>query len=447
MFTNTEKTDNPRELYLNLDDEKENAKYYYNEADKKYVFFTSKIVGRNYVLDESKVDTILKLYSNFDNAPFTSGQIAQRTSTPKKVVEFVIRSLGLNHSSLPFTDEKIKKQPETEPLVEELIIEKRASLEQKFERQDWKQTVQDAENWRIFQFNYKKIFDSVLEKWTPPKYEEVQTKTRKFGDKELILGCSDWHYGLVANGRYLYNQKEWNIELTKKSVQDYANQIVNHLEERNHQYKRITLAFLGDLLHGLDGFTDKGTKLEAHPLKEDQLEEAFNSTLQFINTILSVHNNIRVVAVPGNHSSFGDYFLLRMLSIYFKDDKRISFEITSKRFLTFAVKNNLFLMDHGYAPTAKSRLPAPGPGRENYLNNLFLAKPEKLKGYERFYYLSADQHHMESAELTNVETFMFSTLVGGCRHADNSGYKSRPRQSGLVVDEQGVKEFIHFFLD
>jgi len=424
----------------------DNKKYIYNQTDKKYVFYTETIVGKNFVLDDAKVDTILKLYSNFDKQPFTSGEIAQRTSTPKKVVEFVIRALGLNHSSIPFSDERIQESSK-DSLVEELVIEKRANIEQKFERRDWKETIADAEKWRIFQFNYKQVFDNVLSNWKPKEYVPVKTEYPKTGNKELIVGCSDWHYGLIANERYLYNQKDWDINLTKKSVQNYADQLVAHFKERNFPYNRVTLSFLGDLLHGLDGFTDKGTKLETHPLKEDQLEKAFDSVLNFIQTILTVIDNVRVLAVPGNHSSFGDYILLKMLSIYFKDDKRITFEITSKRFITFDVGNSLFLMDHGYAPTTKNRLPAPGTGRENYLNNLFLAKPEKLKGYKRYYYLSGDQHHMESSELTNVETYMFSTLVGGCRHSDNSGYKSRPRQSALVVDDQGVREFLHFYFD
>lgn len=420
--------------------------YTYNSKDKKFVFHTETSLGKNYVLDESKVDTILKLYSNFDKQPYTAGEIAQRTSTPKKVIEFVVRSLKVNHGSIPYTDEKIEESKEDE-LVEDLLIEKRANIEQKFERRDWKDTIADAENWRLFQHNYKKVFENTLDSWNPPKYVASKVSYPKTGDKELVIGASDWHYGLVASERYLYNQKEWNIDKTKEAVDQYANKLVDHITERGNPYKRVTLSFLGDLLHGLDGFTDKGTKLEAHPLKEDQLEEAYNSVLKFIQTLLTTIGNIRIVAVPGNHSSFGDYFLLKMLSIYFKDDKRLTFEITSKRFITFKIEKNLFLMDHGYAPTSRSRLPAPGTGRENYLNNLFMSKPGELHDIDRNYYLSGDQHHMESSELTNVETYMFSTLVGGCKHADTSGYKSRPRQSCLVVDKEGVKEFLHFYFD
>lgn len=424
----------------------EHKHYTYNSEAQKYVFHTEIFLGKNYVLDTSKVDTILKLYSNFDKQPYTAGEIAQRTSTPKKVIEFVIRALGMNHNSIPYTDEKIEVSDEN-TLVGDLLIEKRANVEQRFERTEWKNTQNDADSWRLFKYNYGQVFDDVIKNWNPPAYVPTQYTYPKTGDKELIIGCSDWHYGLVANERYLYNQKEWNIEETATSVKNYALQLCKHIEERGNPYNKVTLTFLGDLLHGLDGLTDKGTKLEAHPLREEQLEKAYNSVLEFIQILLGSIGNIRILAVPGNHSSFGDYFLLKMLSIYFKDDKRLTFEITSKRFLTFEVGSNLFLMDHGYSAITKSRLPAHGTGRENYLNNLFMAKPEQMRNAKRLYYISGDQHHMESAELTNMETYMMSTLVGGCRYSDNSGYKSRPRQSCLVVDDQGVKEFIHFYFD
>ena len=77
-----------------------------------------------------------------------------------------------------------------------------------------------------------------------------------------------------------------------------------------------------------------------------------------------------------------------------------------------------------------------------------MCKPELMNGAKRFYYLSADQHHSESYELTNVEGFMFPTLVGGCRYSDNSGYKSRPRQTCLVIDDDdGVNDVQYYYFD
>lgn len=426
-----------------------NDKYTYNDETKQYVFHTESLIGKNTVFKEDKVNTILKLYSNYDKQPYTMGEIAQRTSTPKKVIDYIIHALKKNHSCLPFTDEKLIEQPE-DKLVDQMLAEKTFNVIQKFERKEWESVAKDAEKWREFSVLKLDPFANFLANWTPkiqkPFTNFNKLHTNKKG-KHLLLGCSDWHFGLVADERYLYNQQQWDITKTKEAVEKYSLKIREYLADHKGEFESVSLLFAGDLIHGLDGYTDKGTKLEAHPLKEGQLVTAFDCIIQFITDIVESHSNVKVYSVPGNHSSFGDYIVIKMADIYFKDDDRIQFEYTNKRFLTFKLKDNYFLFEHGYAAVAKDRLPAPGKSREGYINNIIFAKPEKIQGAKRFYYISADQHHHESYEYTNVEGVMLPTLVGGCRHSDNSGYKSRPRQTVLIVEDEGITEMKHFFLD
>ena len=421
-------------------------KYTFNKKNRKYIFHTDKKFGKNFVFTSEVIDTIIKLYSKFDDSPMTMGEISKKLDIPKNVIKFILSALNITHDDIPFSYEKVADK-DVEELVEEAMGHKRFSVLQKFEKQDWKETELDAEKWRLFEHQHVNPFESFLENWTPPKYIPSKTNVTKYkGNKELIIGATDWHYGLVANERYLYNQKEWNLESTKKVVAQYAQKLKSHITEKNC-YKAVKLWFGGDLIHTLNGFTDKGTKLEAGPLGEELLTQAFDSVVLFVQELLSVHNDITVYACSGNHSALGDYVLVKMLSLYFKNDKRIKFNITNKRFLTFKIMDNLFLVEHGYSSVSKDRLPAPGKGRETYINNLFMSKPDEMSSAKHLYYLSADQHHSESYEYTNVEGFMFPTLLGGCRHADNSGYKSRQRQTCLVVDKDGVSEQLFFFLD
>lgn len=424
---------------------KTNKHYTYNSSTQKYVFHTEKQFGQNTVITKTAIDLITKLYSNIGGG-LTANEIALKLSMPADVIRHVLRVMNVTHESLPYTNEDIAEKDE-DKLVEDALSSKKFNVLQKIERRDWKETQEDAEKWRSMKTLQLDPFEQILQKWSPPPYVPSRPIPQSNNLKDTILfGLSDWHYGLVAHERYLYNQKEWNIEKTKDTVSDYAKKAANEIKKGS--YKEVKLLLLGDMSHTLTGFTDKGTKLEAHPIAEEQLEVAFDSLVNFVKTILSVTNNVSVVACSGNHSALGDYVLARMLSLYFKNDKRITFEVTNKRFVTFKVGSNLFLMEHGYSSVAKDRLPAPGKSRENYINNLFMAKPEQMIGVERKYYLSADQHHSESYELTNVEGFMFPTLVGGCRHADNSGYNSRPRQTALIVnDEEGVTSVKYFYFD
>jgi len=420
-----------------------NKHYTYNDENQKYIFHTEKKFGKNIVLTKTLIENIVKLYSKITGG-LTANEISLKCELPVDVIKHVLRVMNITHDTIPYTDEKVLEAEEDE-LVEDALSSKKFNILQKIERKDWKTTQEDAEKWRAIKLLQIDPFEDILENWTPPKYVPVKTEnlsTKKSKDT-ILVGLSDWHYGLVAHERYLYNQKEWNIDKTQKSVKDYALQVANDIKINN--YKDVKLLLLGDMSHTLSGFTDKGTKLEAHPIGEEQLDIAFNSLVDFMHTILTVTKNVSVIACSGNHSSLGDYVLSKMLSLYFKNDKRIKFDITNKRFITFKVGKSLFLMEHGYSAVSRDRLPAAGKQRESYINNLFMAKPELMKDVHYRYYLSGDQHHSESYELTNVEGFMFPTLVGGCRHADNSGYNSRARQTALLVDEikgvVGVKYF------
>lgn len=419
--------------------------YTFNKNTNKYVFQSEKKFGKILVIPKATIDLIYKLYSNLGSC-LTANEIGLKLSLPADVVRYIIKVLKITHESLPYSDSKIEQENEDD-IVEDVIASKKFNILQKIEKRDWKETQEDADKWRLFKTLQVDPFEQILKRWTPPKYVPSATVHKANNPQgTLLVGLSDWHYGLVAHERFLYNQKEWNIKRTVETVSDYAKQLTQEI--KNNSYKSVKLLLLGDMSHTLSGFTDKGTKLEAHPIAEEQLEVAFGSLVNFVKDILKVSCNVTVSACSGNHSALGDYVLSRMLQLYFKGDSRIKFDITNKRHLTFKVGKNLFLMEHGYSSVSRDRLPSPGKGRETYINNLFLAKPELLKDVARQYYLSADQHHSESYELTNVEGFMFPTLVGGCRHADNSGYKSRPRQTALVVDDLiGVTGVKHFYFD
>lgn len=421
-------------------------KFTYNAKTEKYVFHSEQKLGKNIVLGTKKVNTIIELYSNYDKNPATMGDISKKMGIPKAVIEFIIRALNITHDTLPFTAERLESTNEDE-LVEEMVGNKAFNVNQKFEKLDWKLTQDDAQKWRLFKQSKLNPIESFIENWTPPKYVPVHSITKRHSTgKELIIGASDWHYGLFAHERYLYNQKEWNIDETEKAVKEYGLKLKSYIAA--NQFSKVNICFMGDLSHTLNGETDKGTQLEAHPIAEEQLDRAFNSMVEFLNNIISAHSHIQVYACSGNHSALGDYVLVKMLSLYFKDDHRIKFTVTNKRFVTFKIfSTNLFIMEHGYSSVSRDRLPAPGKGRETYVNNIILSKPEDLAGTERTYYLSADQHHMESYEMNAFEGYMFPTLVGGCRHADNSGYKSRPRQTCLTVGNRGVDEVKYFYFD
>lgn len=414
----------------------------YEKLDSLYTFYTEKLFGKNIKFQKSKIEEILKFYCQ--EKYLTAGEISLKLKIPRKQIEFIVKALGITHQSVPYLDETVETNP-PEELVDDMLIQRKSLIHDQYEKKKFLSDKEDALKWRQLQGSVLEPVESYLSKWkpTPAKVKTLHHPARK--ENELIVGCSDWHYGLIAEERYLYNQKEWNIQETVRAVKLYSEMVRDDI--RRNAYEKINILLMGDMSHSLSGFTDKGTKLEAYPIREEQLDVAFKSMVEFVETILTVHAKVEVYSCSGNHDSVADYILTRMLQIYFRKDDRIKFNVTNKRFMTFRIYDNLFVLEHGYSAVTKNRLPAHGTSRENYLNNILLSKPENLAGVRNKYYCSADQHHAESYELTNIEGFMFPTLIGGCRHADNSGYKSRPRQTCLVVGDDGVIAQKYYYFD
>ncbi len=413
--------------------------YVYNSEDDKYITFLN---GKNIVTKGSQHRAMMKDYIN--DVPVD--QIAIKYSFPTHLIPAYKKAFGWARGGVAITDEEIESST-PEQCAEKLLEEKKFETQQIFHKLSWKETMEDAKKWQEFKYSSLDPFERFISTWNPPKHEPKKFIPKKTDGKYLLIGVSDIHFGLFASERYLYTQKEWSIEDTKQCVKEYSNKIRQKISEYAVGFAGVNVCLMGDLIHSMSGFTDKGTKLETSPLGEEQLEQAFSSMVLFFEELLSIFPEIKTYSVPGNHQSAMDYTLSRMLEIYFRNDPRISFEITSKRFLTFRIFDSLFLMEHGYSAVTKSRLPKRGAGRDNYINNVFLSKPELLSGAKYRYFLSADLHHSESYESNSYEGFMFPTLLGGCRYADNSLYNSRQRQTCLVVTADGVSEVIYFYFD
>ena len=423
--------------------------YTFNQTDKKYVFHTESLVGRNYVLDESKVDTILKLYSNFDKSPFTAGEIAQRTSTPKKVIEYIIRKLGINHSSIPYTDEKIKES-EPESLVSDLLLEKRANIEQKFERRDWKQTIADAENWRLFQHAKKDPFEEYLNKWTPPeltaRYNTISDLKDDKSDSVFVIALSDLHFGAAANSRYMFNKPSWTTQDTVNAVDKFADEIIKEVNSRNYKFKKGVILGLGDLIHSMLGKTARGTELKYDVIREEQFDYALNSLMVFISRMIELFGNVECHDVGGNHHYELDMALFRALGLYFKKDDRATFTHYSTRPAAFRIDNTLIMMDHGADSVERVYVPN-GSKIERHVHNILLNNLHLLEGVKTRLFLQGDKHHFEHLEFSSFEYIMFGTILGADEHAATNNWHNRPRQSCLVLNENGLREVLHVYFD
>ena len=424
-------------------------KYTYNSKTDQYIFLSNNVLGKNIVLEGSLVKSLIVSYSNYDNNEQTYSELSKKFDIPKKIIKNILGTLGMTHDDFPVLDEELDR--DDEDLIDELLTAKKFNLYQEYQRKDWHETQEKARKWDKFIQGHLHPLKDLLATWEPPEVEPLKASSllSSFDEKESVLiGLSDLHFGLYAEGDGLFfSDKTWTIEDTKAVVQNYAEKIVLKLLKRSHALpKKVVICLMGDLIHTLTGETDKGTTLEAHPIGEKQLDFAIEAVYIFVASLGSIFEEVEVKAVNGNHSYLGDYSIGKALEMGFRKEKRYSFELATSRFLAFTMGNNGFIMDHGASSHTKSKLPTQKGPRSDYGQSVILSN-KKVRNSEHRYYLVGDQHHLEHQEYNNFELIMFSSPSGGDRYADSSVFISRPRQSCLIFNEDGLSEILHFYFD
>jgi hypothetical protein len=424
-----------------------NKNYTYNPSTQKYIFHTEKKFGKNLVFTKISIDLITKLYSNLGSA-LTSNEIALKLGLPLETIKHVLRIMNITHDSLPFSEETISVTDE-DSLVEDAMSSKRFNVLQKIEKRDWKETQEDAEKWRAFKTLHVDPFSGFMEKWSPPKLAPMPKSVKlsnKSSDKVFVAVLSDLHFGSSANSRYMFGKNNWSTADTVKAVDNYANEITKEVDDRNFKFKRCVIIGMGDLIHSVLGKTARGTELKYDVVREEQFEYALNSLLIFISRMTELFGFVECHDVGGNHHYELDMALFKALDMYFKHDKRISFQHYSTRPAAFKIDKTLIMMDHGADSIERVYVPS-GSKLEKHVNNILLNNSHLLDGVNTKLFLQGDKHHFEHLEFASFEYIMFGTILGSDEHASTNNWHNRARQSCLILDDRGLREIIHIYSD
>lgn len=424
-----------------------NGNYVYNEAEDKYIVYL-RTASKHIVVPGERHRSMLRAYSNWDGNPATINEICRNFEFPRAWFIEYKTLMGWTHDREPISNEELKTKNEDE-IVDDLLQRKRFAVYQRFQKEDWKATQVDATKWREFQTKQFDPFKEALDSFKPPAFNTtpVLINPDPGASNWFVCGCFDWQVGACADGKYLFRQKEWSTELAKKSIEKFAYQVVYDISTRKQSFKGCEILLGGDLHHGFNGHTVKGTRLEVDTLREDQFDAILQGIVYFIGTMYQVFGKVNVRAVRGNHDGFDFYPVMKAAEAYFRSTPDIKFHIYTTRTAAFRVGPVLLLLDHGASDVYKAPVPRKGKERESYIQSLLLAHPEMLTGVKQKIFIQGDKHHYEQLEFNDFETFMFGALPLGDKYADNLNLHSRPRQNCLLINDNGVKEVLHYYFD
>lgn len=428
--------------------------YAYNSATDDYVFFTWRISGKLRSLKSHQVKAILDRYSNFDKEPNTINEIALNFGLRREEVIFILRALGFTHDSLPFTKEMIMAS-EPDQMVEDLFLQKRSLLYEKYTKRSWDEIQAAAKQWDEFEAGTLNPIREFIETFQyAHKVSKVYNSSKHVTNRSFLFTLSDPHFGAYANSNELFYGEGWDIDKALNCIKLYVEKFVDYIQSVNSPPFELYIAIMGDLVHSTTGVTTKGTKIEnAHPLGVEQISYCYEGLDYLLQCLLNLKiagknqvSNIVVADTEGNHDAIADWAVVQLLMKAYQNDSRVKFLGKRSRWVAFQIFKNLFVIEHGSSPYYKSKVPESGPVRKAYVQDVLIQATNEFPNSINKYFLTADRHSFEHSESTHFEFIRLSSMMHD-RYTDHLNLHSRPRQTIFDVRPEGMVADIHFYFE
>lgn len=419
-------------------------RYYYNKENDTYIVFI-KHLAKNIVIQGETHRGMLAAYSGMDQRSVE--EICATFNVPQFIFNEYKSVFGWSRDSLPLSAEEILEDS-IEESVATLVERKKFEIAQKFNKEDWAKTQDLANKWREFETKIYDPFQQFLLKWQPPKYVPYKPISIKEDGKSLLVFVNDLHYGAKSTSKYLTRGKDQNTEYVVKAIDSYANQIIQDVSDQKLNIDSLVITSLGDILHSANpqGTTTKGTQLRFDMLSEEMFDAAFESLSSFINKVSRISPKTIVRAAKGNHWGVGDSILMKTLSIFFKDQKNIEFDISYAPIIAFKEKGLFCIATHGAHDSIKAKLGA-GNKLKMQIQSMIINSQENFRGIKARAAFCADLHHSKIEELSDFQYILLPSIVRSDEYADALGLYSRPCQQTFLVDDNGIKSVNNYYFD
>lgn len=263
--------------------------------------------------------------------------------------------------------------------------------------------------------NYKSNYEPISKYLDSPQKETV----------DLEISISDYHLAK----RHVDGDND-----PKQRVKRYY-EIAEKLVKKSHtNYNIDTIVFpiSNDFFH-TDNYqhsTTNGTPQETIVDYAEEYEMGFSLLASVIRMFTAFANNVKVVLVQGNHDRTKSYYLAHALSVYFKDEKRISFDREHAVVKGVSLGNTFIGYHHGNC-------------KIDDLPLLFATHKQYSSEFGNCVYRevhTGDKHHYMAKEVKGVRIQQMPSLSGTDRwHLDNNFVHSIRAAIAIAYDKEKGK--------
>ena len=269
----------------------------------------------------------------------------------------------------------------------------------------------------------KRALDTFIEyqKGKSPFVPKPQKKIK--GNELAVVNIGDSHFGMLASESI--SGDDYNLEIASQRHKDVFMRLMNNAPD----CETIVINQLGDFFHSdnFESTTTKGTRVDT----DGHLEEIFAVGLEVLSFIteeaLKRFKNVIVRHVKGNHDSVLSMAIKAHQQAYWRNNKRVTIEMSDAPCWVFEWGKTAFLVSHGHAP------------KPNKLAEYFTAKYPEIWGRTKHRYCYHGHIHSKN---TTMETYggciteSFAGLPSSDKWHNEQGYVSGQSMCLIVLDKE-----------
>ena len=210
--------------------------------------------------------------------------------------------------------------------------------------------------------DHRRIREGIFElsnlKPVPPEWIISPPKAKGSPGVPTLL-ASDWHWGEVVDPEQINGVNKFNLKIAHRRAKTMVERTIDLLTRHmvNPNYPGIVFALGGDMVSGdIHDELRESNELASIPTVLDLLEVLVACVRSLADTFGKVHvpavtgnhgrNTLKIRAKGRAHTSY-DFLLYCLLEREFKDDKRVTFQVSNGPDCSYSVFGHRFCLTHG----------------------------------------------------------------------------------------------------
>ena len=322
------------------------------------------------------------------------------------------------------------------------IIERRAELQKTFIEKQIERDAADASKWRELKAGVWEPFSLALGESLDYKVPKLKPKKSKVAPiRKLIINANDWQIGELAQASELSRGDNWSTEAAKEAIAVYVTNIAQHIQYSGYNYDEVFICDLGDLGHGLQGYTAHGTPLEVDSVRQEQVGAILYCLRSLIDCVRQLVPQVHVHHVEGNHLGFTSTLIFDQIGAWYGGERPVDDVVVHNNYGPVEYipigEKTLIVLYHGKTGGPGRGMAMGGVKRERDAYHLMMEGVRQYPDHRNVNLLTGHIHHRIHEEFSDITVHTLGTIVAGDFYADQNLLNGcPPTQTIMEIDPQ-----------